>query len=446
MTANMNVPQENEEEGFISIDEILSRDEKPSFGERAEQFAGEAQRHVGRSLARVGESLLGLPGDLKEFMVNISGGLPEALTGEETPKWRQAIEKLGPEILLSKVQGPTSSQVKKQITERLSPSYFEPQNEIEAKADEVVTDVANLLVGGAGKISLPAALGKSLLSNLSAEAARAFGGGEKTAQAAKLGTLVMTDLISKNYKGPGKFIGSLYEDMRSSIPEGAEIPAKSFASKIRNIEKELKLGDPKTASKQLVFDKIKAAKSAIKGKNIDPRELEALLTDTNEVIYNNKDLMRKQNLIFKFKDAVLDSLGEYGKENPEFFDKWKLAKQATAATKIGDNVSKYAKQLLSPKSLPYSLALFGGLGFIPGGIGAKAATLGIAAGGSYIANLSQKVARSPALRKYYMNAIKSAADQNKSSFLRAAQQLNTALEKESEGEEEKITPTFTLED
>ena len=460
MTFGQNqIPQEDIEEfGIEYFDDVaLQRPKQPEeekgFVRKVFDTAGDygllgiagmdedTRRHIARTGARVGETLVGLPGDIREvakfageWLGDKARGMigKEPLTDEQKAYMREEM-KPGEWDLLGRLTEslPTSSDLRENVTRNYTGEWLEPQNKMEAFADDVAQDFAALAIPVKGKIPFARALGTSLVANSGAEVAGAFGG-EDAKNYTKLGLLFAGGMIGQNKGGIKKYINGLYDDMRAEVPEGARISASNLEKRLSAIKKRLMKGDPGDASKQEAFKKIQAIEDKVKGGFIDVDEVLALTESTNESIFSKTNLWRKENELFNVRKALHDTTKEFGAENPSFLSKWKDANQAYAATETSRKVGNWVKQNIKPKDYIYAASALGAEGFLAGAP-AAAMTAGGAAGlgaTAFSAEVMKRIAQSPALRRYYTNTVNSALKQNKASFAKNIKLLNDGLAKD----------------
>lgn len=434
----------DDELGIEYFDDVYNARSKPQ-----RDVPKEISRHVGRTGARIGETILGLPGDISNVGTAAASWLggwlgdkarsllgKEPLTAEQKDNIKEETRSGDWDLLAQLTESlPTSTSLKENVTRKYTGNYLEPQNDFERFSDEVASDFASLLIPVKGKIPFARALGQSVLANAGGELSGAFFG-EDAKNYTKIGLLFASGLIGQKGGGVKKYINNLYDDMRSEIQPGATVSASSLEKQLNNIESSLMKGDPTAASKQPVFQKIKAIRNKISGGEIAVDELIELTKDTNEVIFSGKDIVRKGNKIYDVRESLQKSTQQYGSQNASFLDKWKDANQAYAATEASRKVGNWVKQNIKPKDYAYAA---GALGLEGLAIGAPAAlgTVGAGAalaGTAYTAEILKRISQSSALRTYYTNVINNALKQNKASFVRSMKQLDKGIEKSFEKE------------
>lgn len=440
-------PEYDEDLGVEYYDDIVARENQPQQPQQPQEEKGfiqkaadagafgilgsaEGRRHAGRTAARVAETLVGLPGDVKELFNSIMIGVPEYFAGEELPRWRQMVEgpPKGTFIGGFGMGEPTSRELREDVTQTLTGDYLEPQSKWEEFGDSIAQDFAALAIPVKGKVPFARALGTSILANSGGEVARAFGG-DTAAEATKMGLLFTSGLLGQKGGGVKQYIRNLYKDMEGSIPEGASVSAKNLEAKLASIEKKLRMGDPNDLSKAPALQKIKAIRDKVQGGQIDVDEVIELTKSTNESIFGLGELKRGQNELYNIRSALHDTAKEYGRTNADFLSKWKNANEAYAATETSRKIGNWVKRNIKAKDYIYAASALGIEGAALGAP-ATATTLG-AAGGlaatAYTAEVMKRIAQSPALRKYYTNVVTNSLKQNKGGFLRAMKQLDDGL-------------------
>lgn len=393
------------------------------------------KRQILRTGARIGETLVGLPGDVRDVVKMGGGWLLDKARGfigkdplnEEQKTLTPGIFDLVGNLVESL---PTSENLKENITRKYTGEYLEPSNEYERFSDNVASDFAALALPVKGKIPFARSLGQSIIANSGGEVAKEFGG-DKAEAYTKLGLLFGMGLASGGKKGGvKKYINGLYNEMESTIPEGAQVSTKQLSKELDQIEAILKKGDPGASSKQPAFKKIDSLKNKIKSGEIDVDELVQFNKDINESIYSLGELKRGQNQLYNIREAVHDTLGQYGKQNPDFMKSWKNANEAYAATETSRKVGNWIRKNVSVKDYIYAATALG-LEGIQFGLPATLSTIGAGAAlGStaYTAEVMKRIAKSPALRKYYTNVVTNSLKNNKAGLTRAMKQLNSGLE------------------
>jgi len=437
--------QVNDDLGIEYYDDIIAKEnQQPKESENGGKIAKtmafgafgtqEGRRNIARTGSRIAETLVGMPGDIRELVGNVAIAIPEYFAGEELPKWRQTV-KGTPGMLGGITSSPTSEEIREGITKPIGGEYLEPQSKYEEFGDAIAQDFAALAIPVKGKVPFAKSLGSSIIANSGAEVAKAFGG-DKAEAATKLGLLFTTGIIGQKGGGVKKYINNLYKDMESTVPKSAEVSASGLSRKLDQVESILKKGDPMDASKQPAFQKITAVREKIRDGVIPVEEVIELTKSINESIFGLGDLKRGQNKLYDIRKALHDTSKEYGSQNPDFLSKWQSANEAYAATETSRKVGNWVKKNIKAKDYLYAAGALGLEGSIAGAPSAIA-TIGGAAGlgaTAYSAEVMKRIAKSPALRKYYQNVVSNSLKENKLGFTRAMKQLDNGIQKSFEEE------------
>jgi hypothetical protein len=386
-----------------------------------EQFAEEGEndlernieRNIAQQTSRIGETVLGFPGDIHSFAKYIFG------SEGETPL-------------------PTSQSLREK-SEKYSQGYTKPQNEFEERMGEVQQDIASFMLPGSGKYNLVRNIGIPIVANLAKEGIK-YAGGEKMGDAAKIGTMVALDLMHLKGGGAKKFAGDLFNESEKLIPKGATLKSSKLPKSLANLEKSFESGGSRPSTEK-ALKKIGEMQSKLKNGEIEVQELIDFRKAINEIkteiggyevqipkpikkkISANLDLVKKE---------VIEGLNEYGQtSNPEFLKLNKAANEAYGAYEASDKMATFIKKHVTTKNPALKTILgLGGVVKFPG-IAAKAALGAPAIYAGYEGyKILHQVIQSPTLRKFYGNILKGAAVGNASQVARNSKALEKQLDKE----------------
>ncbi len=376
----------------------------------------EIERGIAQGTSRIGETVLGLPGDLSNFV--------RGIFGDE-----------------SETNLPTSKSLREK-SEKYSLGYTKPKDEFEERGGELLQDIASFMLPGSGKYNFLRNIGIPVVANLAKEGVK-YLGSEKLGDSAKIGTMIVLDLMAHKGKGAKAYAGNLFNESEKLIPEGAILKSSSLEKSLSNLEKSLSSGGS-APSKEKALKKVSEIQSKMKNGEIEVKELIDFRKNINEIkselggfkidlppaikkkAIANLDLVRNQ---------VVKSLEEYGsKSNPEFLKLNKAANESYAAYENSDKIASFIKKTV--KDSVRSPALKGILGL--SGLGGVYAAPAIASKGALAAvpiyagyqsyKVLHQVMNSPTLRKFYGEILKGAASGNASQVSRNVK----ALEKEFE--------------
>lgn len=424
-------------EAGYSPEEITSFLSKKS--EPQESLGANVGRQVGRSGARVAETVLGAPravGDFLEGLVpekglkNLAGKVGLRKPAE---KALELTKKYAPYKLF-----PKSEDIRENVTKFLFGKKLEPKNQWEEKADTLISDFAALAIpvpGNQLKLLKPALL--ALGGNAVSEGVGQIGGTEKQKAYAKIGTILAGSMI--NPKSAEKLKDSLYKQAREAKPADADVTANTLVKRADEFEKQLLKGDPSAGSKKKSLSLIKELKDKVKNNKINVDELEEFKRNINEArsgLYDEFKIDKlgrktaKRNLDHVSK-LVDDTLNEYGKTNPEWESFYRpanevhgaIAESKRARNVIGRVAKKYGMHTILPA---LGIGHFGGAPALGGIAATAAAGTAIVGGGEILA----KFAKSPTLQKHYMNLVNSALKEDVVAVHENLKKLKKELEKD----------------
>jgi len=420
-------PEDNNEFDFIP-EEIYqkSNQKKESFGENL-------KRNVARSGARAAETIAGLPGDLLDLTTKAVMYGAEKIGGQPiSEEFKSTLKETAPFKLL-----PTSSSLREK-TAKLSGGYTEPKTESEELGDEV-TQLASAiftpgkdpskfksLVTGLGK-----ALGKSGAAIGAKETAKGFGATPGQQSAAEMGTLLLTSLVKPG--AANKYAATLYKDAQAQVPKGATIKTGKLLQDLAKTESELLKGET-TATKKKVLDSLENLKTkASKGK-ISPTELTDFYKDINETL-SSKNLFDQFGGMSKLEQKLLrqrydlirndirNTLKEYGKVNPKFYNSWSKANEVYSTVAQSRNAMNFIKKHANKGYL----SLIGEAVAFPEAVLPTAGALGVGVAGVKSGEIIYRISKSPELRKFYSDSIKFALEENIPAMNQSLKKLNDGV-------------------
>lgn len=212
---------------------------------------------------------------------------------------------------------------------------------------------------------------------------------------------------------------ALYKKAESLLPEGASVDASQLESKIGRLETGLRKG-LEAPSESAVLKTLDKFRNKIQDGEIAIDELTAArrslveMTLTDEV---RKSPRARTLLKSVFKD-IDDTIGEYGKKNPEYVETYRQANSLHRGMQESKKIGNWIKQH------PYLATAAGSfLGvFSPLGLGTS-----LAAGKSLA--IGSALARNPGLRKAYWEVLKNASKQEVKGTATALKKFNSQLKK-----------------
>jgi len=397
--------------GFTFIPE----EERPS---RLSEFLKAADIRAARYLQRGAETIAGLPGDIIQLVRSIGSILP----GGEIPA-----EKLEPleRFVRKGLEALPTSQELRAVSAELKPQ-LEPKTRFEEAEDEFVGDVTSLLVT---RIPAIRSIGLAAIGNIGKQAVKELGLGEGAQDATKMGLMIFAGMFRKG-GGINTHIDNLYSEARGTVPKGATF--KYPMSRLNVLEKNLKKGsltDAKAASLKII-DEIKA--KAPKG-IIPVEEAVEFDRDINRAISKAFADKAKRGWLDQVKKTHTKALDVYGKENPEWNKYYKEAKLAYKGMATSRKTKAFIKRNVNLKNAAHAAMLLGAEEYIiPGGRGLKLGALGALGTLTYMGEIAKRLARNPALRRYYQVVLTASLNENKAMLARNLPKLERVAKKEFE--------------
>lgn len=390
-----------------------------------------------RTAARVGESALGLPGDIASGTL----GLGSYLTGGAIPSYEEVQEALP-------VSLPTSQDIRQKVTQGLTGEYLEPQNKVENFIDNVVGDLVGFMAPGkiltkakwlkgpalkAAQFLLPsegagltAAARRSFASNLAGLATEEITGSKSLGAGAK----ALTILGSNLYGGRGaieKLKDQKYATVRDILDK--EKPVIK-APQIRELEQELwKASETKligSDSKKSLQDLAKSLEATMFYQNAPVETLWNVRTSLRDEMRNGKlDHVKPQ--AYKVEKELTNLLNEYGSENKLFGQALSegdaLTQGLYASSGITRALDKYSVQDVVESKMAKLILGIGGVKTIP----MTAAGLVARKAAKEASKAFDLVTSNTVVRKYLTDTYRAAFNENKAATIKAARNLDRAI-------------------
>lgn len=418
---------------------------------RTESTAQYIGRGAARTAARVGEALLGLPGDIAQT------ALSAIKVGESGSHW--LANKLGVGGLIGAGESafpertplPTSEDIRTYVTgtiaKALPEKYLEPQSPGEKFSDDFFSDLTSLAIPlpGIGKLPFKRALAASGLGNLASWAAQDIGAPEEGQQALKLGTMLAVSMAGKGRLNQTK--KDLYKTAESAVKDNVllENRLKPIADKW---EKAISKGTQEAPSKAFINDRIKDIKDNFSSGNehiIDIKNALELKKDWNEIRYSKGIPSRAKPAFNDMMNALHDIINEYGSKHKLFYEPWKRAENIHMGLTEASQLNSWLQKHITPTKVGGAAAgLLLGSHLMHTGFGSSIGAIGGALALKHGIKAFEALKNSKEIRKYYANVIKSAAKNNAAAAIKNAQHLNKAIEKNLEKNEP--TTGFSISD
>lgn len=338
-------------------------------------------------------------------------------------------------------------------TKKLTGETFEPKSEFERKAQEFTEDFTDLLStslipGASGKKLLPlvkrAGL-TSLVGQIGKETAKSFGLSEGKSNAVKAGSMVLSGILGSR-SDLKKLVTEKYGEAGKAA-EGATHTAKNLEGELEKYLARFNNPNPDLPGnwQQVVKNQADQIYNKVQGGKLSIPEAITAKQELGQVIYGNyKTPKEAKPILKKMYSGLKDFINDYASSNKSFGKPWQEAEEVFGAMQSGDllsaviNKSDALKPLMQNKLVQYA---FNGL---PG----AAATLGLGAGALKLApklaspelvagavganeiyKLGSLLTKSPTARKYYADALVSAAKENIPAATRNIKNFSKEVEK-----------------
>lgn len=358
-------------------------------------------------IARAGEAVLGLPGDIAQGISNIAG-------------------------VENKVPLPTSAGLR-QGTRALTGEALEPESGLEDAYQEFVGDLASLAVPipGSGGLKLGKAAKLAGIGTGASQLAKSLDFSEGSRSIAKGASYLLSGLTGGR-KVLTDQMNELYRVADESA-KGATVPARGLQTSINGLIKEANTGilTPAKEGALKVLEPI--SDSIVKG-TIGVPLLQQFKKDVN-VLLQDPGMRASYPHLKRINGFLKDSLKEYGHMNPTFGDAYTAADKLYANLKGSLGATKFIKDKLPPEAMKHDLTKYlmyaGGLG---GSLTSfyknpelTSAILGAGGAIKWSARTLQLLMNSPEARKYYVNALKDASESNLRGVTKNAANLDKVI-------------------
>jgi hypothetical protein len=394
--------------------------------EDEQQIDKDIGRFGARTASNIATRAVGLPGDIfsliNEFIVRPG---QKAITGREGVPYQETY--LGKAL-------PTTETHRKGIESRFG-DFTKPKNKIEKFADDVIEDTATLF--DPRKIAKKSVKGldifrnlaKSLGANLAGETVKQNTRNENAGNWTKAGSLFILSLLDK--ESAAQQVGKLYSEANANLPSNAKTSAKTLTRQIDNLEHNITKKRPKenlSPPEKFVIDQTDKIRNLIKDGEIN---IEQAISQKKSLykelgtLYKNVPKLSEQknvkNLAKQIGSFINDSIGQYGKTNPQFYKPYKNADDAFGTLAKSNFLSQWVENNVIQHPVTSGLIhLFGPVS------GATATAIL-----PYQAvKLSYRIAKSPTLAKIYAKTTKAAIKEDAITFNKYLKELDNALQKE----------------
>jgi len=438
---------------------MTSPNKSSNFSSRFNQIAQKQQspetlgqflkRNVAQNVARAGETILGLPGNLKsafeESIEKVAPGQLQLLRETEGEAFGQPKEGSLQETLMNP---PTVQEVRENITPRFAEAltgeknYLEPRGKGEEFTGGLTQDVTSFFIDPASKFSKFAKFAIPIAGNLVKEGVKFFGGKEGLAEKSKLGTMLAFSLA--NQANPGKFASKTIGEAKQMIPDNATINANDLLNKLAPIEQKLKTVGLKVPSKSKTLQGIADLKKQVQNNRLNLKSVMQSRDDINEWIaeaggFEVPAAIRDRTVknLNEVKSQIIDTIDDTLQTRfPQAAEMYKQGYQAAAVNHKSQAISNYleknfGRKLTSVGAKLLFPAIGGAATLLP-----KTAAVGAVAAPMYkVGQVLYRINKSPLLAKHYSDVIKNAEKGNRIATINSLVKLDKELAKEEKKKE-----------
>jgi hypothetical protein len=390
---------------------------------KSEGLIGNVARHGARTIARVGETALGLPADLLNAALSGVNALQKPITGESS----KAIERI------QETNPFTSQNLRKRISgglERnvLGEGYLEPQGDYEKLADSFVSDLTSILMPIGGAVGLAAKGGKiakgavksaalaSGLGNIAGFATKKITGSEKAGDVVRIGAMLGTALggVPRMKEAASKG----YQAVEQMIPDSLKVSTKPLNDAMWQAEK-LMVPYKSTKGGKALTDYFKDTLGHAAGRTEEPlKNILEIDKGFNKVLSQNPsisyDVKKAKDLV---KDAIDKTIQQAGRPDihKAYVSARNLYRESVGAGQAQEWVKDVAHALPHHGSrlTRYTKMLLGIPAKVSGGVQEAARLLQV-----------------PEVKRYYMQTAKAAINKSRPAWIKGAHMLDKAVQKQ----------------
>lgn len=412
-------------------------------------------RTTSRGLARAGEAIVGLPGDIASGLHGLAN---------------YGIEKsVGKKDFIPNFPYPTSDAVRRHITKPLTGEYLEPKSGTEKFYDDIIGDAATLLIptNAGAKITqltlkgASKALGKSVsraaMANTAKWAGEALTDSPFVGAIAKMGTLFLSGMRGTREKIKD-WKDDLYPQSMSKIPKGtttnvvpqqnsmktlinevnkSDIPKKDFLTdRLESFNKLIKPNVPGTREKTAILDQYgKPLSKRVPGKRggtIDVKELINLKKGWNNHLQTLSPKSTEFNYLKRGVGILNDAIETYGSKNHEFYQPYRMAEELHGALANSNLIKNFIDRYPAIRSkvdnpiVQHILGYSASHAIKDAHLGKSLGLTGLGVGAYESAKALQLIMSSPVAKKAYQNAAKAAVRKDAAGLARSLSVLNKA--------------------
>lgn len=465
---NLNIPEfETERESYEQPKKQNTKDlfKKVRDKNTRETFEESTTRNVAQHGARIAETFIGLPGNLKKAgqeTFDFIDSLIEPLKPEGTPSLKD-IRESGKKTFIQPeknsvgdvlINPPTSERVREEVSKDVAQrftgdeNYLEPRGKTEKAAGEFTQDVTNFFTPGTGRMRLMTRIGAPILGHLVKHDLKYLGASEENAEKAKLGTMLAFSLATGS--NPQGFSQERIGEAKNMIPQNTTVPVRPLADGLMNLYNRLNRG-LQVPSKSRAMQGMRELADQVDNNRISLHSLMDARDNINEWIseaggWDVPANTRSQTLrnLNELKGQIINVIDtNLTQRFPQAAELYRTGYEASAVTHQSNAISNFIEQKFGrqTKSIGAKL-LFPALG--TGATILPKTALGVAA--TYpiykVGQVLYRISKSPTLAGYYQEVIRNSLTKNAPAMISSLSKLDKKLAEEEQKERSKKGPTL----
>lgn len=400
-------PQEGYQQDIEKPWESLSKAPETGFEQAGRVGAQLTQRAL--------EGTFGIPGNLEKLGRSFLN-MAETKKPYMDEDWRKA------EPLVSeKSFFPTSGEIREHVKQTTGGRY-EPKNDFERIAGNVVGDW--IFRPGGGWMKTATALG--------AEAAKEITGALGGSENAKALVDIGTSFAISRFNAPTirNYWNRQYDLASGAIPRNAVVSATRIQPTLDAVRQRV-LDGGWADWKAPVITQIEALERNIQNGAVSVRSIDQAVKDLNRQIYTGNLPGQAIRNLQTLAQGGRRLLRQYGQDNPRFLEHWRNANSAYAGwaanRAASDFMQRHVQKLTAGAGSSALMSLMiKGADVTAKTIGVIASTYGITKAGEFTA----RVFANPVTRRYYMNTMRAALQENAPQMINNFTKLDAELKKE----------------
>lgn len=402
-------------------------------------------RNIGQHASRIGETVLGLPGNIKREWNREFGELGKMILPEESANINKEKEKKKEKPFSERSfmehleRPPTSQELRENVTEAIGEEltgqkkYFEPRSKKEEIAGELTQDITSMFLPGTKGMRLATRIGAPAISNMVKQGMLYLGADPSDAEKAKMGVNLIATISGQS--NPGQFAANRIAQAKSMIPDTATVHVGQMANQLMPLYNRITrgLGVP---SKSRAAQGMQDLAGQVQNNRISFRSLLDARDNINEWIAEaggwdipapTRDAtLRNLN---ELKRAIIDTIETNMQTRfPQAAELYRTGYEAAAVTHQSNAISNFIEKKFGRKTASIGAKLlFPSLATTGWMMPKTAVAFGVLYPLYNAGKVINRVAKSPTLARYYQDVVNASVIGNAPLMIHSMQKLDKAL-------------------